>query len=244
MFINQNTDSKNSRLHVSLLYHPRLRNLFNYMLDFSDKDWPDMFCVGNFIFSLKWFDLISEPWKSSLPELDAIAPRHLYCPFTSGVCWVTLQGYVTLSPLDDTSTCYSPKENCNYFHLVHSHSCQIFVYHSGAKYFFIIASSTSNVTCCVRGQIISQKNDEMAVSNQPLQKTWLLTSCWHFFWYVCSFENYKKQNKILEILQIDFCRSLLLKRDQRKGWNQGLIWFNGFNGWSLRLLKLVILAKH
>lgn len=79
---------------------------------------------------------ISDP-----PQLDVAAPLHLHRPLTLGVCWVTLQGYVTLSPLNDAST-RCPQENCDYFHLVNSHSNQICVCHSSTERFY----------CCKRDQ--------------------------------------------------------------------------------------------
>lgn len=34
----------------------------------------------------------------------------MHCPFTPGICWVTIQGYVTLCPLNDASTCWCVRE--------------------------------------------------------------------------------------------------------------------------------------
>lgn len=88
---------------------------------------------------------ISDLWKSYLPELDTASPLHLHYPFTSSICWVTLQGYVTLSSLNDASTCYQ-QENYNYLYL---YPLNVYLSQLQAK--------PHNLTCCVRGQIIPKK---------------------------------------------------------------------------------------
>lgn len=129
-FIKLSTDSKNfGSLFSFFITWSHLNNI----TCFTRTDWP-LFRS----FRLWPFSIMFHSHKgikiSDLPQLHAAAPLHLHRPFTVGICWVTLQGYVTLSPLNDASTRY-PQESCDYFHLGSSHSHQMCVYHSGTEHF-------------------------------------------------------------------------------------------------------------
>lgn len=122
------------------------------LLSLSNRDLTKSFLFDQIMCLQCWMIFISDLWKSYLPELDTASPLHLHYPFTSSICWVTLQGYVTLSSLNDASTCYQ-QENYNYLYLY-----PLNVYLSQWHWaFWLLQAKPHNLTCCVRGQIIPKK---------------------------------------------------------------------------------------
>lgn len=96
------------------VFHDYLR-WFEYLWHL-DKYSQIFLCIRHSLlsmFALRSFEA-SDP-----PQLDAAVPLHLDCPFTSGIGRVTLQGNVTLHPLNDASTCYPKRRVLTFMSKTH-----------------------------------------------------------------------------------------------------------------------------
>lgn len=130
---------------------------------------------------------------SDPPQLDAAVPLHLHCPFTSGVRRVTLQGYVTLRPLNDAST-RCPHKKWNHIHIFH----QMCVYQSCNEYFFYCCEQDELMWHAVSGGRSFPPKHKQNKSLQPAASITMIINITLVFTPTRVFVNgLKTQNKIL-----------------------------------------------
>lgn len=131
--------------------------------------------------------------SSDPPQLDVAVPLCVHCPFTPGIGRVTLQGDVTLHPLNDATACY-PKNMGAYF-MSEIHIFPNVFFRVGLN-IVIVGGRMCSVTCCVTGQINFHKNMKNK-SFQPTTSTTTIRNIVLVFTLLVS--ALKIQNKILQI---------------------------------------------